>query len=205
MEYEDDDQMDAQTAAAELRRLQQQYQQISAQEQQARQQAEQSRAARFKQAEEAIRQSRFGAPSRAEQLFAISQALLSPRSQPGFAGTLANVMPTFGQLAGAKNSAEQEREAMLQKLQQSYALQQEDTMLGGLGDQRKELLDMMRVYGPLAKPRAARTGFNPITGRLTNMDTAEPITPPPPRVGEVRDGYRYLGGDPAQQTSWQKV
>ena len=29
--------------------------------------------------------------------------------------------------------------------------------------------------------------------------------PAPPRIGEVRRGYRYKGGDPAQQSSWVKV
>ena len=29
--------------------------------------------------------------------------------------------------------------------------------------------------------------------------------PQPPNVGEVKNGYRYIGGDPAQQMSWEKV
>jgi hypothetical protein len=33
--------------------------------------------------------------------------------------------------------------------------------------------------------------------------TASPM--PPPQVGEVRDGWRFKGGDPAQQSNWEKV
>jgi hypothetical protein len=29
--------------------------------------------------------------------------------------------------------------------------------------------------------------------------------PAPPKVGEVRKGYRYIGGDPASQSSWKKT
>jgi len=32
-----------------------------------------------------------------------------------------------------------------------------------------------------------------------------PSVPPPPRIGEVRDGYRYRGGNPGDQSSWERV
>lgn len=39
------------------------------------------------------------------------------------------------------------------------------------------------------------------------IGTAEPPPrmPPPPQRGEVRDGYRFRGGDPADRNSWERV
>lgn len=34
---------------------------------------------------------------------------------------------------------------------------------------------------------------------------AAPAAPPPPKPGEVRDGYRFKGGNPGEATSWEKV
>jgi hypothetical protein len=37
------------------------------------------------------------------------------------------------------------------------------------------------------------------------FDTAAPASPSIPKVGEVRKGYRFKGGDPAQPSSWEQV
>jgi hypothetical protein len=45
------------------------------------------------------------------------------------------------------------------------------------------------------KPAAAPNFFD-------QFDKAKPTAP---AVGEVRDGYRFLGGDPSSRDSWAKV
>jgi hypothetical protein len=34
---------------------------------------------------------------------------------------------------------------------------------------------------------------------------AAPAAPKPPAVGTVQDGYRFKGGNPADQKNWEKV
>jgi hypothetical protein len=43
------------------------------------------------------------------------------------------------------------------------------------------------------------------TSAATPAATPAPGAPKPPRLNEVRKGYRYTGGDPASPTSWAKV
>jgi hypothetical protein len=197
--------MGASDPQAALASLSQRYTGLLGQQQAARQQAEVARAERFKAAEEAIKQQRFGAPTTSQQLAALSQALLAPRRMRGFAGTLANVMPAITEPAELRAAAETKREEALRQLREQYATAGEAAMLAGLEGERKAIEPLLRTYGALAKPSKQRTGFNPITGELTDLDTGLPVTPPPPKIGEIRDGYKYLGGDPASQNSWRKV
>jgi len=45
---------------------------------------------------------------------------------------------------------------------------------GGYGATRAQTAaDLVRVAAPLLKPKTRRTGFNPLTGDLTDMDTNE--------------------------------
>ena len=143
-------------------------------------------------------------PSTSEQLFELSAALARPTTVRGFSGVLNNVMPVLQQQAKASREGKENRmEALnaLQMAQRKAALGLADTEV----DTEVSLAKLLAK--PAAKPR---TGFNPLTGRLMNMDTGEPIAapaaaPPPPAVGEVRDGYQYLGGDPASPSSYRKV
>lgn len=44
--------------------------------------------------------------------------------------------------------------------------------------------------------------------RFGNLPPAQPLVPktlPPPKVGEIKDGYKYLGGSPGAATSWAKA
>lgn len=164
-----------------------------------------SKRATFEAGLEEIKRRRYGAPTTSEQLAALSQALLSPRRQRGIAGTFANLAPVFGQMASLQTSAEEKRAEAEQRLRQQYASDTDAAMLAALEVEGEALEPLIRAYGALAKPAKQRTGFNPVTGALVDMDTGLPVTPPPPEIGEVRGGYKYLGGDPAAQTSWRKV
>ena len=171
----------------------------------AREKVSASKRAAFEAGLEEIKQRRYGAPTTSQQLAALSQALLAPRRMRGFAGTLANVMPAITEPAALRAAAEEKRAEAEQRLRQQYASDTDASMLAGLEAEGAALEPLIRTYGTLAKPSKQRTGFNPITGELTDLDTGLPVTPPPPKIGEIRDGYKYLGGDPASQNSWRKV
>lgn len=157
----------------------------------------------FEQGRARLEQQRMG-PSRAEQLFALSAAFAAPQRYKGFGGMMANVAPVLGDMAAVRGRADSERARALQTLQEQY-------MSGDFAARRQGLdseLGMLKTLATLEKPQKRRTGFNPVTGQLVDMDTAEPISggkPPPPKVGEVRDGYVYRGGDPADESSWSAV
>jgi hypothetical protein len=171
----------------------------------AREKVSASKRAAFEAGLEEIKQRRYGAPTTSQQLAALSQALLAPRRMRGFAGTLANVMPAITEPAALRAAAEEKRAEAEQRLRQQYASDTDTAMLAGLEAEGAALEPLIRTYGSLAKPSKQRTGFNPITGKLTDLDTGLPVAPPPPKIGEIRDGYKYLGGDPASQNSWRKV
>ena len=57
--------------------------------------------------------------------------------------------------------------------------------------------DLRKKYGRGSEP-ASR-------GAAGGQPAAAPGAPAPPRVGEVRQGYRFQGGDPADRNSWKKV
>lgn len=161
---------------------------------------EKTAADRFEQAK-AMLAKKYAGPSDAEKLYSLGRALLSPRSTPGFAGMLGQVAGSFEDIAKAKRQAEITREEQLAALQAQYDTGRYQRAAAGT----KNITDLLKTYATVNKPVKARTGFNPVTGKLVDMDSGLPVIPPPPRVGEVRDGYRFLGGDPASQKSWKKV
>lgn len=159
----------------------------------------------FEKGEKEILARRYGAPTTSEQLFALSAALASPRYYKGLAGTMSRVAPALGQMDELQRSAEAQRAEALAKLRREYLTGVADADVSSAQAQLEARGKLLSSLASATKPRAPRTGFNPITGELVNLDTNTPVTPPPPQVGEVRDGYKYLGGDPASQTSWRKV
>ncbi len=201
--YEGGD-MDPSAAGGMLAQLSQQYGALGERQAAMQQQVERSRAERLRMAEEKIRAARFGMPSSSEQLFALSAAMLAPKPYRGFAGTLSNLVPVLGDISTARRTSDEQREQALMKLRSGYEDSTLESEQARMKAEREGLVDLMKVYGPLAKPKGRKTGFNPVTGRLTDMDTGIPVVPPPPQVGEEREGYVYLGGDPASQTSWRK-
>lgn len=152
-------------------------------------------------AQQRMAEQQFAGPSRTEQLLALSNAFFQPPQYRGFAGTMANVLPALQQITQARRTAEQQRAEALMRLQQQYQTSQAEDRAATLANR----LAIYKAQAPLVKPARTRTGFNPVTGQLTDLDTGLPIKPPPPSVGEIRDGYRFMGGDPASQSSWQKV
>jgi hypothetical protein len=77
------------------------------------------RDAQFKAAQERI-QKMYGGPSSSQRLWALSQALLSPKPYKGFAGTLYNINQALGGMSERSEEAELRREQALAELQQSY-------------------------------------------------------------------------------------
>lgn len=93
--------------------------------------------------------------SQSEKLFAISQALLSPRKFRGIAGTLSNLTGAFGNIATADREARTAREAELEKLRSSYQMGVADRGVAGA----KTAADLVRTAASLNKPKA--TSFSP--------------------------------------------
>lgn len=73
-----------------------------------------------------------------------------------------------------------------------------------------EQKDIGRVQTSIAKLRGLPlpAGQSPPTaqpGAAAAPQQAAPQAPPLPRVGEVQKGFRFLGGNPADQTRWQRA
>ena len=150
-----------------------------------------------------LQQRRTG-PSTSEQLFELSAALARPTTVRGFSGVLNNVMPVLQQQARAKREGMEGRTEALNALQ----LAQMKAQQGLAGQDVETELSLAKL---MAKPAPRRrTALDPKTGKLRDLDTGEVIgvdalPPPPPAIGEVREGFEYLGGDPAAPTSYRKV
>jgi hypothetical protein len=70
-----------------------------------------------------------------------------------------------------------------------------------LGDPKR----VAKWAGNLQQDLDTRATFKERFGNLPAAQQEAPKAPPPPKVGEVRDGYSYLGGSPGAATSWKKV
>jgi len=123
---------------------------------------------RFEAGEARIRERNQG-PTQSEQLFMLSKALLAPRKYTGIGGTIGKISGAFSDISDVERKARQQREAQLAALQDQYM-----GTTGGYGATRAQTAaDLVRVAAPLLKPKTRRTGFNPLTGDLTDMDTNE--------------------------------
>lgn len=191
MEDEEEYGFDPQFAAQQMAVLPGQYRAAQQREEETRRRIAAEREAQFKQAQEMIRQSRMGGASRSQELLALSQAFLSPKPYRGLAGTLANVVPAIGQIAGSREDAEQKRAEMLAQMQQRYAAEQMQGDLDAATNTRQQLLEMMKYYGPLAKPQRPRTALSPVTERVIDLDTGEEVVPlssvPAAAIQQLRD------------------
>jgi len=189
MEDEEDYNLDPEGAQGMLAQLTKQYTGLGEKSAAARAEYEQSRAERLRMAEEAIRAARYGEPSRAEQMFALARAFSSPKQFRGLTGTLNNVVPVLGGIAQARRSAEDQRTQALAKLNVGYADEAATGKIDALEAERKGLADLMRVYGPLAKPQKRRTALSPLSGRPVDLDTGAEIVPPPTGAVEALVAY----------------
>ena len=163
-----------------------------------------ARKRQFEQGVQSLQAQRSGL-SRQEKLFALSSALLSPTSLPGFKGVMGNIAPTLMQMATVQRKAGQDRERQLAELQQQYAGDQFAGRRSGI----KSRMDLLKMAADMNKPEKLRSGFNPITGELVNMDSGEPIRAGGPAVGTTKvwrgKQYRFMGGDQYEQKNWQEV
>lgn len=118
-------------------------------------------------------QERRTGPSTSEQLFELSAALARPTTVRGFSGVLNNVMPVLQQQAKAARESTEGRTEALNALQMAQMKVKQ-----GLADQDvdTELALAKLMAKPVAKPR---TGFNPLTGELVDMNTGRPVTDAP--------------------------
>lgn len=106
---------------------------------------------RRQQFEDAVRslQDQRAGPSRQERLLALSSALLSPTSTPGFKGALGNVAPVLAQMATLKRQSEQGRQKQLSELRQQY-------LGSGIEDRRagvKGRMDLLEMAQKMNKPQ----------------------------------------------------
>jgi hypothetical protein len=189
-------------SAAELgsdyRRLQQQYGE-----------AAQSNQERFLAAMERMRAERIG-PTTAEKLFAISSALSRPTRTGKITEEFGNVGRALGAQEAEKRKAQMERAAMLEK----YGMGQGAATLEALKAQLDSAGQMYRA-ATAAEAAAKRPRYMalPPGGSIMNLNALpeEGYTPPPqkavamPRIGDVLEGYEYIGGSPDQEKSWRKV
>ena len=78
-----------------------------------------------------------------------------------------------------------------------------DRRLAAWGQLKTKMARLAGVETPPANvktPTASAGGNAPPAGGQTTV-----IPKKLPKTGEVRNGYRFLGGDPGKQTSWKKV
>lgn len=118
-------------------------------------------------------QQMYGGPDTSQMLFALSNALLSPTKYRGFGGTMSNISQALQQIGQQRTSAEQKRGEALANLRASYAEGIDDREYKSL-DARTKLLKLQQDAEQAASKR--RTGFNPVTGELVDMDSGAPIS-----------------------------
>ena len=107
-------------------------------------------------------------PSFSERMYQLSSAFFAPTSTRGFSGVAGNVLPVLASQQKAQREGEVKREDALSALAAAQLVQRE-----GLADQA---VDTELELFKLANKRRP-TGFNPVTGVLSYLDTNEPVNP----------------------------
>lgn len=161
-----DDEYDPRAVIEQLRQLQEE-------RRSAEQRAADEQQRMFEQAKAELA-SRKAGPSRAELLLGLSAAFAAPRRYKGFGATLENVLPVLSNYTRGRSDTEFDRSRALSDLERDYAVGNLGATASSLDARQQALLEMAK----LAKPQRARTGFNPITGDLVDMDTGQPVTSP---------------------------
>jgi hypothetical protein len=57
---------------------------------------------------------------------------------------------------------------------------------------------------PLSQRRAALDELERLQNKYSNLNGSDAPAPPIPKIGMVRNGYKYKGGNPADQNNWEK-
>lgn len=110
-------------------------------------------------------------PSLAERLFSLSAAFAQPSRVKGFAGTMGNVMPVLASQLGEQREARIAHDQQIEALRAKYMEQQFAGQQRGFANQ----IAALKAGAQASKPPKQRTGFNPVTGRLYDLDTGSEI------------------------------
>lgn len=78
---------------------------------------------------------------------------------------------------------------------------QVEDFLNAAGSLYNAQLERQEMFGKEYQGLSKRRGLNPKDVDILNYQKFERK----PKFGEIRDGYRFKGGDPANQQSWEKV
>lgn len=119
-------------------------------------------------------QQRYRAPDINDMLIAIGTGMMAPPGEGedgGFGGAIQRGLRGVGTYAAQKSAYDTDLNKMMSQVEIQRA---------------KDLADLEGRYATgaasLLKPRTPRTGFNPVTGVLTNLDTNQPVAEPQPPV-----------------------
>jgi hypothetical protein len=137
---------------AQLATLFARYPAIEKQRQAERERIKAAKAARFEAARTNIEQQRFGAPTTRDKLFALSEALASPRYYGGLAGTMSRVAPVLGKMSQLQSSADAQRADAMRQLREQYEIGAEEDGLKALEAESAAVREQMKILAPLAKP-----------------------------------------------------
>lgn len=182
---------------AQLAALFARYPAIEQKRQAERERIKAAKAARFEAARADIEQRRFGAPTTRDKLFALSEALASPRYYGGIAGTMSRVAPVLGEMSKLQSSADAQRADAMRQLREQYAIDAEDDVIKALEAESAAVREQMKILAPLAKPRTPSTTSPVIIGPdavVRSRTTGSTITEPP--QGAIYTLQAYLG-DPS--------
>jgi len=118
---------------------------------------------------------RYDGPSTSDMLMRMSQAMLSQRRTPGFAGALGQIVGSLNETNDAARAAQMQRDAAMMTLSNQY---------GEAKDARANAVDKneMTAFGTmvnLARLQQRKTYVNPVTGELVYADTGLPVASKP--------------------------
>ena len=135
------------------------------------------------------------------------QALLKDFTPAQITGAYEDAMKLVaGKDATFEDMSDDEIEAMEVMAEQALKLESarvgktEGKKLLGIRYGRDVQVTPGQPVGPRNEARPSRT-----TVKTTTERPASQAKPAPPKVGEIRDGYRFKGGNPADPNSWEKV
>lgn len=129
---------------------------------------------KYRQAEQTLRDRRTQKWTDPANLLALSAAFFQPTRQRGFAGTMANVMPTLQNIVAQQDADKRKKEDLLRE----YGLDTSKVQLSGL---EKGLTAADRAYAAAvkaAKPPTSHVSANPLTGEMYNTATGFPVPNP---------------------------
>jgi len=93
---------------------------------------------------------RYGGPSTSDMLMRMSQAMLSQRRTPGFAGALGQIVGSLNETNDAARAAQMQREDMLAELQSQYSTGQMTREVAG----ERSAAELFKIYAAMNKPQA---------------------------------------------------